>query len=1442
MAPGPASGTPTVPSRNALRVLRKLALAGSTVGSFCTVAAITYDVHRRVSVAERIVENKRALQTSAPRYDATSAARRLSRMMDAAEAGEFRGLEAWKEEERKFRRSQRSPADYGTERSLVEPPFAPPVERPATPFTAEPTVDSSLSIETTELAREPGQGQRIRERPTRTDFLPPSPDLPVNARAKYDILQANRRAEDTPGEDDIDSPPRKHDSVETRIQDLLDRHRYIDAAQVFLDSQPASHQGIARDKRELAVQAFYLNCRENNVFIARSVFERLEEVDHVSTGMWKILMVALAKNGCVESAATLYMRFRGKITVPPALVELVLRCLLESHRLTSAKWFLMRNLALDRECGLCGLYLSNLWKKTRSIELINGQFTKLLMMVRRMNKSPTEKLFNPVIKAYVEFGRTADAEALVQQMITNYGIQLSCRTKGLLVFSKALSCDWVAVDNGLEEMHQLGLTAKKNDFLGVFDRIFLEYWVSHTAMEIREFLYRYIDKFDIVPDKVLYKHILEAIVEKGDEAMLAEFLDMARQRGWQVNVNGEEFLDMLRTRRLELEESPMGFWQMLHAARADRSRAAASRTILGFDQRSFPIDTVNAMPKSKEPMTWYTRTLKELTPSKPVDQYQKVNKQMMHFMHAGKMSDALMCFRNAKNAGFEFKVQHIELAAIATILEHGVNAANALIKAEWGTERAGLPLFFRQLEAIDPSAEAEIIKTAIFRFYKICWSSTQFLVKHHITASTTHRLLLANRPEMALEVLVAVYTSRYGRRLGFDGVCMKMFLRAFAAVNDLTGVRWCILTALARGSAANREFIVEVHRVLGVLRRETQALSPEQTKRRKDQLKFLGFVADRLEKKYNGNPEFAKLRGNPAAKKHMRFSEQRPLNRQTIWKQQSTLGTLVERWDEEYELEKVLGRIDNDDKSVLARWNEEACLRLEYTLRHEYAPVAPVDSANSADSLNFSSSSATMATTASNGHTDGRASKNPAAAELRRRVHHDADVVIVGAGVLGCALAVALGSQGRSVLLLEASLKEPDRIVGELLQPGGVQALEKLGLRNCLEGIEAIPTEGYYVTYSGKPVAIPYPVQSPGAPPPEGRSFHHGRFVMRLREAARACPNVTIVETKVTDLVKCSHTKQVLGVECVTKEAKDCYFGQLTVVADGYASKFRKQYHPYTPKVKSKFWGLELIDAELPQKHYGHVLLNPGSPPVLIYQIGTHETRILCDIPENLPSASVKNGGVKGHLRNTVLPSLPKCVQPSFAAALDKGQLRSMPNSFLPGATNKTPGLLIVGDALNMRHPLTGGGMTVALNDVVLLREVLSPKNVPNLSNTSLVLKQLSTFHWRRKMGASVINILAQALYSLFAADDDNLRALQRGCFEYFSIGMHRQPVSMLGGMLKKPQVLFAHFFTVAFLSLWMMIRDSPLYMLPVTLIRCILVFWTACVVIFPYMVIEAFC
>lgn len=59
-------------------------------------------------------------------------------------------------------------------------------------------------------------------------------------------------------------------------------------------------------------------------------------------------------------------------------------------------------------------------------------------------------------------------------------------------------------------------------------------------------------------------------------------------------------------------------------------------------------------------------------------------------------------------------------------------------------------------------------------------------------------------------------------------------------------------------------------------------------------------------------------------------------------------------------------------------------------------------------------------------------------------------MIVIGGGVLGSAAAATLGAQGRSVLLVERDWSEPDRIVGELLQPGGVEALQILGLEGAL--------------------------------------------------------------------------------------------------------------------------------------------------------------------------------------------------------------------------------------------------------------------------------------------------------------------------------------------------------------------------------------------------------
>lgn len=462
------------------------------------------------------------------------------------------------------------------------------------------------------------------------------------------------------------------------------------------------------------------------------------------------------------------------------------------------------------------------------------------------------------------------------------------------------------------------------------------------------------------------------------------------------------------------------------------------------------------------------------------------------------------------------------------------------------------------------------------------------------------------------------------------------------------------------------------------------------------------------------------------------------------------------------------------------------------------------------------------------------------------------DVIIVGAGIIGPALAVGLGKQGRSVLVIERDLKEPDRIVGELLQPGGVQALKKLGIEHTLENINAVKCKGYQVILHGEQVNIPYPKlpsddnnnstneKTPTNKQALGVSFHHGKFINNLRDAAKNTPNVTFLEATVSEVIKNPHTEHVLGVKCVDKsKVKRHFFASLTLMTDGIYSNFRKQFSDTAPQIKSHFAGLVLKDAVLPAAEHGNVIIG-NHQPILVYQIDPRETRILCDIAGLVPSNST--GALKEHLKRHVLPHLPTSLHPSFEKALESQRIRTMPAQYLTATPHPTVGLVLVGDSLNMRHPLTGGGMTVAFNDAVLLTEALSPENVSDLSDVHAVEKQLQEFYLKRKKVNSVINVLAMALYSLFAADDANLKVLQTGCFKYFQRGGKcvSLPVSLLSGLLTDPVVLFNEFFKVAFYAVFLNLTSHGIAGFPYAVFQIFSVIWTACVVFIPFMWQEA--
>jgi choline dehydrogenase-like flavoprotein len=62
----------------------------------------------------------------------------------------------------------------------------------------------------------------------------------------------------------------------------------------------------------------------------------------------------------------------------------------------------------------------------------------------------------------------------------------------------------------------------------------------------------------------------------------------------------------------------------------------------------------------------------------------------------------------------------------------------------------------------------------------------------------------------------------------------------------------------------------------------------------------------------------------------------------------------------------------------------------------------------------------------------------------------DAEVLIVGGGVAGSALAITLAGAGHGVTILENSVEHIDRVRGEWIAPWGVAETERLGLYNLL--------------------------------------------------------------------------------------------------------------------------------------------------------------------------------------------------------------------------------------------------------------------------------------------------------------------------------------------------------------------------------------------------------
>jgi squalene monooxygenase len=394
------------------------------------------------------------------------------------------------------------------------------------------------------------------------------------------------------------------------------------------------------------------------------------------------------------------------------------------------------------------------------------------------------------------------------------------------------------------------------------------------------------------------------------------------------------------------------------------------------------------------------------------------------------------------------------------------------------------------------------------------------------------------------------------------------------------------------------------------------------------------------------------------------------------------------------------------------------------------------------------------------------------------------DICIVGAGVAGATMAAYLADHDFSVAVVERDMREQDRIVGELMQPGGVTQLREMRLEHVLDGYDAQPITGYALFLRDRHFSIEYPAAE------TGRGLRNGKLLRQMRAHLLSHSYITMIEGTVVSLIQDSDT--ISGVQYIPKGADNSreIRASLTIVCDGMFSSFRSTLAETTKRVSSYFLGLLLHDCELPFPGHGHVIA--ADPlPVLVYPVSSTETRVLIDFPADHPPH--KGDELSQYLREKIGPQLPIQIQPSYYRAISEGKFKVMPNHLIPAKPKQKSGAVLLGDSLNMRHPLTGGGMTVALTDVHHLGDkLIEIRNRFSRENIDLAVE---SFYQKRNAQNASINILADALYGVMSDSD-----LKEACYSYLQQGGKKSdiPLSLLSALNRDSNKLLRHFFAVA--------------------------------------------
>ena len=317
------------------------------------------------------------------------------------------------------------------------------------------------------------------------------------------------------------------------------------------------------------------------------------------------------------------------------------------------------------------------------------------------------------------------------------------------------------------------------------------------------------------------------------------------------------------------------------------------------------------------------------------------------------------------------------------------------------------------------------------------------------------------------------------------------------------------------------------------------------------------------------------------------------------------------------------------------------------------------------------------------------------------------DVIIIGGGIAGCALATTLARSGLAVGLLERDPEPVDRVRGEFMAPWGVIELKRLGLLDTLMnagGVFSVRNIPYDENQPGEQ-AIPFTVRFADLVPDVVGAFCMGHPAMCRVLAAKAESAGATILRGIGDIAiepgsppKIAFTHDGQRLEWAPR---------LVVGADGRNSRVR---HQLGLKLLSdpphNLIGGMLVEGVPDWPQDTQVIGTEGRARFLVFPQGGDRVRLyLCyDFADK-----AAYGGPHRQQKLIETFGLLKCFPQAamIAGSRPIGPFSSYSNEdhWLEDPT--APGVVLVGDAAGHNDPVIGQGLSIALRDVRLVSEIM---------------------------------------------------------------------------------------------------------------------------------------